>query len=105
VVPVDLVQRGGSKQCRDASYHCLREAPAVVEVLRRACPGPTTRLLDSPGGVQVYGEDIAILSGDALLSFAFEHIARSTQGVPAERVLRVSAAHGRHTAGGSSRPA
>ncbi len=39
--------------------------------------------------VQVYGEDIAILAGDALLSFAFEHIARSTQGVSAERVLRV----------------
>jgi hypothetical protein len=38
---------------------------------------------------QVYGEDIAILSGDALLTYAFEHIARATQGVPADRVLRV----------------
>jgi hypothetical protein len=28
--------------------------------------------------VQVYGEDIAILAGDALLSFAFEHVARAT---------------------------
>jgi hypothetical protein len=37
----------------------------------------------------VYGEDIAILSGDALLTYAFEHIARATQGVPADRVLRV----------------
>ncbi|KAJ9510705.1 hypothetical protein QJQ45_027665 [Haematococcus lacustris] len=39
--------------------------------------------------MQVYGEDIAILAGDALLSFAFEHIARDTKGVPAEAVLKV----------------
>lgn len=36
-----------------------------------------------------YGEDIAILAGDAMLSFAFEHIADSTKGVPADRVLKV----------------
>ena len=32
-----------------------------------------------------------MLAGDALLSFAFEHIARATKGVSAERVLRVIA--------------
>lgn len=42
-----------------------------------------------PTNHKVYGEDIAILSGDALLTFAFEHIARATKGVHAERVLRV----------------
>lgn len=36
-----------------------------------------------------YGEDIAILAGDALLSTAFEHCARETKGVPAERVVEV----------------
>jgi hypothetical protein len=45
--------------------------------------------------LQVYGEDIAILSGDALLSFAFEHIAVATKGVPPERVLRVIAELGK----------
>ncbi len=45
--------------------------------------------------MQVFGDDIAILAGDALLSFAFEHIARETRGVPAERVLRVVAELGR----------
>lgn len=40
--------------------------------------------------MQVYGEDVAILAGDALLSFAFEHIARDTQGVPPERVIKVA---------------
>lgn len=40
---------------------------------------------------KVYGEDTAVLAGDALLSFAFEHIARATKKVPAERVLRVLA--------------
>ena len=40
---------------------------------------------------QVYGDDVAVLAGDALLSFAFEHIARATKGVPAERIVRVLA--------------
>ena len=37
----------------------------------------------------LYGEDIAILAGDALLSTSFEHVARETKGVPAERVVEV----------------
>jgi len=37
----------------------------------------------------VYGEDIAILAGDALLSTSFEHVAEHTKGVPAERVVEV----------------
>ena len=38
---------------------------------------------------QVYGEDMAILAGDALLSLSFEHIARETRGVDPSRVLQV----------------
>lgn len=38
---------------------------------------------------KVYGEDIAILAGDGLLSYAFEFVAAKTQNVPAERVLQV----------------
>jgi len=37
----------------------------------------------------LYGEDVAILAGDALLSTSFEHVAAHTKGVPAERVLEV----------------
>eukprot|EP01038_Epipyxis_sp_PR26KG_P011096 gene11096-14891_t len=37
----------------------------------------------------LYGEDIAILAGDALLSTSFEHVARETKGVPAERIVEV----------------
>ena len=40
---------------------------------------------------KVYGEEIAILAGDALLSRSFEYIARATKGASAERVLRVIA--------------
>ncbi len=40
---------------------------------------------------KVYGEEIAILAGDALLSRSFEYIARATVGAPPERVLRVIA--------------
>eukprot|EP00798_Chlamydomonas_sp_ICE-L_P015982 gene15982-22115_t len=43
----------------------------------------------SPTNHKVYGDDIAVLSGDAMLSYAFEHIARSTKGVAPERTLRV----------------
>jgi hypothetical protein len=39
----------------------------------------------------VYGEDTAVLAGDALISFSFEHIALATKGVAADRVLRVIA--------------
>jgi geranylgeranyl diphosphate synthase, type II len=37
---------------------------------------------------KVYGEDIAILAGDGLLAYAFEHIAKATTGVPIERILQ-----------------
>jgi geranylgeranyl diphosphate synthase type II len=37
----------------------------------------------------LYGENIAILAGDALLSTSFEHVARETRGVPAERTVDV----------------
>jgi len=44
---------------------------------------------------KVYGEDMAILAGDGLLAYSFEYVATQTQGVPAERVLRVIARLGR----------
>ncbi|MGI2907488.1 geranylgeranyl diphosphate synthase CrtE [Tolypothrix sp. VBCCA 56010] len=44
---------------------------------------------------KVYGENIAILAGDGLLAFAFEHVATSTPNVPPERVLQVIARLGR----------
>ena len=40
---------------------------------------------------KVYGEDVAILAGDALLTYAFEYVATQTKNVPAERTLRVIA--------------
>ena len=40
---------------------------------------------------KVYGEDVAILAGDALLTYAFEYVATQTQDVAPERVLRVIA--------------
>ncbi|CAM6096003.1 unnamed protein product [Calypogeia fissa] len=38
-----------------------------------------------------YGEHVAVLAGDALLSYAFEHIARETKGVDPVKVLQVIA--------------
>ena len=37
----------------------------------------------------LYGEDVAILAGDALLSTSFEHVAAHTKGIPAERTVEV----------------
>eukprot|EP00256_Glycine_max_P052894 XP_014619357.1 geranylgeranyl pyrophosphate synthase, chloroplastic isoform X2 [Glycine max] len=41
-----------------------------------------------PTNHKVYGEDVAVLAGDALLAFAFEHVAASTEGVSPSRVVR-----------------
>ncbi len=44
---------------------------------------------------KIYGENIAILAGDGLLTYAFEFVASRTQNVPADRVLKVIAQLGR----------
>eukprot|EP01018_Ginkgo_biloba_P013379 Gb_10073 [translate_table: standard] len=41
-----------------------------------------------PANHVIFGEHVAILAGDALLSLAFEHVIGATEGVPAEKVLR-----------------
>jgi geranylgeranyl diphosphate synthase type II len=48
---------------------------------------------------KVYGEDIAILAGDGLLAYAFEHLATQTRGVPAEQLLQIVALLGRAVGG------
>eukprot|EP00475_Leptophrys_vorax_P032607 TRINITY_DN50524_c0_g2_i1.p1 TRINITY_DN50524_c0_g2~~TRINITY_DN50524_c0_g2_i1.p1 ORF type:complete len:377 (+),score=38.21 TRINITY_DN50524_c0_g2_i1:182-1312(+) len=49
-----------------------------------------------PTNHKVYGEDVAVLAGDALLSFSFEHVARATpSSVPPERIVRVIADMGK----------
>ncbi|KAJ9674653.1 hypothetical protein PVL29_023904 [Vitis rotundifolia] len=35
----------------------------------------------------VFGEDVAVLAGDSLLAFAFEHIATATSGVSSSRIV------------------
>jgi geranylgeranyl diphosphate synthase, type II len=47
---------------------------------------------------KVYGEDIAILAGDGLLTYAFEFIASKTQNVPPQQVLQ-TIAHVTHAVG------
>ena len=48
---------------------------------------------------KVYGEDVAILAGDALLTYAFEYVATATQGAAPERVLQVIAGLGKAVGG------
>lgn len=42
-----------------------------------------------PTNHTIYGEDIAILAGDAMLSYAFEYVARNTANVDPQRVVDV----------------
>ncbi|MEM6522086.1 MAG: geranylgeranyl diphosphate synthase CrtE [Cyanobacteria bacterium P01_D01_bin.71] len=44
---------------------------------------------------KVFGEGVAILAGDALLTYAFEYVATQTQNVSPERTLRIIADLGR----------
>ncbi|KAL3725863.1 hypothetical protein ACJRO7_030838 [Eucalyptus globulus] len=41
-----------------------------------------------PTNHKVFGEDVAVLAGDALLAYAFEHIVVETKGVPPKRIVR-----------------
>jgi geranylgeranyl diphosphate synthase type II len=41
-----------------------------------------------PTNHKVFGEDVAVLAGDALLAFSFEHIAAATAGVSSDRKIR-----------------
>ncbi|KAL0423952.1 UNVERIFIED_CONTAM: Geranylgeranyl pyrophosphate synthase, chloroplastic [Sesamum radiatum] len=42
-----------------------------------------------PTNHKIFGEDVAVLAGDALLAFSFEHVATATKGVNSERIVRV----------------
>lgn len=44
---------------------------------------------------KVFGEDVAILAGDALLTYAFEYVVTQTQGVRPENLLRIVAILGK----------
>ncbi|GAP99240.1 geranylgeranyl diphosphate synthase CrtE [Leptolyngbya sp. NIES-2104] len=44
---------------------------------------------------KVFGEAVAILAGDGLLAYAFEHIVEETKNVPADRLIKVIARLGR----------
>jgi geranylgeranyl diphosphate synthase, type II len=44
---------------------------------------------------KVYGEAVAILAGDGLLAYAFEHIVEETRNVSADRLLKVISRLGR----------
>ena len=49
----------------------------------------------SPTNHKVYGEDIAILAGDGLLAYSFEHVAEQTPDVSMDRVVKVLAILGK----------
>ncbi|XP_030462699.2 geranylgeranyl pyrophosphate synthase, chloroplastic-like [Syzygium oleosum] len=41
-----------------------------------------------PTNHKVFGEDVAVLAGDALVVYTFEHIVVETKGVPSTRIVR-----------------
>ncbi|MCL7026964.1 hypothetical protein MKW94_001355 [Papaver nudicaule] len=42
-----------------------------------------------PANHKVFGEGVAVIAGDALLVYAFEHMVKETKGVSATRIIRV----------------
>ena len=44
---------------------------------------------------KVYGEDVAVLAGDALLAYAFEYVAAQTKGAAPSQILKVIAQLGK----------
>lgn len=66
--------------CR--SFHQFNLSPHPIS------PVPSLSFASSLTQI-VYGEDVAILSGDALLSTSFEHVARNTKNVTPDRILDV----------------
>ncbi|CAI9758386.1 unnamed protein product [Fraxinus pennsylvanica] len=42
-----------------------------------------------PTNHKVFGENVAVLAGDALLSLAFEHMATATKGVSSDRIVKM----------------
>ncbi|KAG6555593.1 hypothetical protein Mapa_002828 [Marchantia paleacea] len=48
-----------------------------------------------PTNHKVFGEDMAVLAGDALLTLAFEYMSKTPSSVPAERVVRSIATLGK----------
>ncbi|KAE8705000.1 Geranylgeranyl pyrophosphate synthase [Hibiscus syriacus] len=53
-----------------------------------ACAVEMIHTIGKPTNHKVFGEDIAVLAGDALLAFAFEHISVATVGVTPGRIVR-----------------
>ena len=69
-----------------------RDDPHDVADPRRPAGDGQRRLPPrKPTNHVLYGDDVAILAGDAMLSTAFEYVAKNTKGVPAERVVTVLA--------------
>lgn len=85
LMPLDLPPRACSAQTSPLRAPSHPSSPPQIP------PHGLTRSPPAPPPSQVYGEDIAVLAGDALLSRSFEYIARATRGVSADRVLRVIA--------------
>ena len=66
------------------------EGSSLAALTRRPPRAPRRCRRGKPTNHKVYGEEIAILAGDALLSLSFEYIARETpRTAGAERVLAV----------------
>eukprot|EP00930_Biecheleria_cincta_P003535 TRINITY_DN104474_c0_g1_i1.p1 TRINITY_DN104474_c0_g1~~TRINITY_DN104474_c0_g1_i1.p1 ORF type:complete len:383 (+),score=62.69 TRINITY_DN104474_c0_g1_i1:50-1198(+) len=89
--------RGGSDAATEAAREAMPLAVAIEMIHTMSLIHDDLPALDNddlrrgkPTNHKVYGEDVAVLSGDALLSEAFTHVARATpKSVPAERTLDV----------------
>ncbi|XP_042508933.1 geranylgeranyl pyrophosphate synthase, chloroplastic-like [Macadamia integrifolia] len=81
----------GGEECTAMPAACAVEMIHTMSLIHDDLPCMDNDDLrrGKPTNHKVFGEGVAVLAGDALLAFAFEHIATATVGVPPAKIVRV----------------
>jgi len=87
----DMITKNGGDLSSIMPTACALEMIHTMSLIHDDLPSMDDDSLrrGKPTNHVLYGEDVAILAGDALLSYAFEHVAKETKGVEPEKVLKV----------------
>ena len=80
------LQWSASSTCKTCNAAAQCTVRGTVSAFQACCSSSAHQIC---GPAQAFGEDVAILAGDALLTLAFEYICRETRGVAPERIVRV----------------
>lgn len=93
IASCELVGRGDDETLAIMPMACAMEMIHTMSLIHDDLPCMDNDDLrrGNPTNHKVFGEETAILAGDALLSLAFEHVASKTRNVSPDRVVRAIA--------------